>query len=71
MPSCIVQAQKLYFVTSAVGSRAECKEGTNLWPTWIIWSVLLTEKNCTKDEATLLKLHLSTHNVPKLRAIYK
>ena len=33
--------------------------------------VLLTEKDCTKDEATLLKLRLSTNNVPELRAIPK
>ena len=33
--------------------------------------VLLTVKDCTKDEATSLKLRLSTHNVPELRAISK
>ena len=33
--------------------------------------ILLTEKDCTKDEATSLKLCLSTNNVPELHAIPK
>ena len=37
----------------------------------MIWSALLMAKDCTKDEVTLLKLRLSAHNVPKLRAIPK
>ena len=32
---------------------------------------LVTAKDCTNDEATLLKLCLSAHNVPELRAISK
>ena len=30
-----------------------------------------TVKDCTNDDATLPKLHLSTHNVPELHAILK
>ena len=34
-------------------------------------SALVTAKDCTNDEATSLKLRLSAHNVPELRAILK
>ena len=33
--------------------------------------MLLSAKDCTKDEVTLLKVRLSAHNVPELCAISK